>query len=250
MITYTNLNQYRNGEFVKFMGNILDILKSYDLDTLQLKSLVDQLEAQYLQLKKLFKVDRGSNLTEELIRLDKLRDSLFSGLLQILNGHAKYNPEDGKKINAQQLYDIMLTHGSDLNRKSYQEQTGALDDIFAEIEEKGLEEQFAEFLLVEFYNQLKSTNTEFNTTFLARNKEYALEPQGNMQEMRVQVSESFYTLEKNIEARAILESTEAYQNIIKELNSLIDSYESNIQKRSANPSENDDSLDQDFDEVG
>jgi hypothetical protein len=34
--------------------------------------------------------------------------------------------------------------------------------------------------------------------------------------------------------------------IIKEFNSLINNYKSNIQKRSANPSENDDSLDQDF----
>ena len=252
MIKIPVFSRFRNGEFVKFNDMTVSVLNNHDLEALQISEIAKEVINAYEDMKAIYKVDRGSSLTKTIVHEDIRRDSLFSGIILILRAHAKHHPDERMKKKAKTLLNVFEKHGNDLNRQSYHQQTANLEDIFEDIERKGLRSDIDALHLDPYYKQLMESNREFDRLFLERNKEYAQTPEETMTLLREEAENNLKNLFDRINAFIIIDGEEEYKPLMKELNALTDYYETSIEKRlSTGEEENDEEneLDQDFEEA-
>jgi hypothetical protein len=249
MIHYPSFNPYRNGEFVKFTDLAVSILNSYDSESFNMSEAVNQVKAAHHEIKAVYKTDRGSNLTKAIVKKDLQRDNMNSGITQILHAHANYHPDEKMRNKADELLIVFEKHGTDINRQSYHQQTANFDDIFEDIDRKGLNSLLKELNVDIYYNELVSANKNFDILYLKRNKEYAEAPDENLTDLREQAEEALMNLFERINAFITIEGPGHYQDLTDELNALIENYETNIEKRLHRNSSKNEELNQDFDET-
>ncbi len=250
MLIAPSLQNYRNGEFVKFIANSLTICSKYDLATLNLAEKHTALEQAHQSLKALFKVDRGSDLTKEIIRLDKERDSDFTGIIGIVELYANNHYDETMVNAATSLLKVLESHGRSLVRLSYQQQTAAMEDIITRIE-AGHVAELTTLNLADWFAHMKNANDQFNVKFLERNQEYAQAPKEKLTAVREQTTNAYQELAKFINAYAVIGTTADYEPLINELNALINNYNAVVNRRKAGSSAEAEAenLDADFDEV-
>ena len=248
MISIPIFTWFRNGEFVKFNDMTVSVLNNHDLEALQISEVAKEVMTANDKMKVVYKADRGSSITKAIVRADGQRDNMFSGIILRLRSDAKYHPDEQMKKKAETLLDVFEKHGSALNRQSYNEQTANLEDIFEDIERKGLRSDIDALHLDPYYKQLVASNREFDRLFLERNKEYAQTPEETMTLLREEAESNLKNLFDRINAFIIIDGEEKYKPLMKELNALIDYYETNIEKR-LSTGEEENELDQDFEEA-
>ncbi|MFW6101254.1 MAG: DUF6261 family protein [Bacteroidota bacterium] len=248
MINIPVFARFRNGEFVKFNDMIVSVLNNHDLETLQISEISKEVMTANDKMRAVYKADRGSSITKAIVRADGHRDNMFSGIILHLRIDAKYHPNEQMKKKAETLLDIFEKHGSTLNRQSYNEQTANLEDIFEDIERKGLRSDINALHLDPYYKQLVASNREFDRLFLERNKEYAQTPEETMTILREGAESTLKNLFDRINAFIIIDGDEKYKPLVKELNALIDYYETSIEKR-LSTGEEENELDEDFEEA-
>ena len=125
------LNRYRNGEYLQYMKDVLQLVNDANLDTLTvqvgaLSPIVDNIDAAFQQ-------SQGSTLTQEIINLDERRDRAIVGLRSTTDGYT-YHHDTAKATAATALNANIASHGNTIQRLSYQEETAVLDSIIADWE--------------------------------------------------------------------------------------------------------------------
>ena len=248
MIKIPDFYDFRNGEFIKFTDFSISIVSKYKFDEPKLQEQVDEVKTMYQRLKSVYKTVRRSNLTQDIVQEDLLRDKMNSAIRLILQAHLNYHTEEAIREKAQNLLAIFEKHGSNLNRQSYIQQTANLDDIFADIKNKGLLEDINELDIGFYYNKLVASNERFYKLYLERNKEYASAPRETMSDLRPTSEEAIKKLFNMINA-AVVFYGKKYQPLIDELNSLVESYKISIERRHAIREETDENPDRDVDEI-
>ncbi|MBS3777582.1 MAG: hypothetical protein KGY70_20480 [Bacteroidales bacterium] len=252
MIKIPDFSRFRNGEFVKFNDLTVSVLNNYDLNALQVSEIAKDVTTASKKMMAVYKADRGSNLTQVIVHADGLRDNMFTAIILILRVHARYHPDETLRKKAKALLKVFEKHGNTLNRQSYHQQTANLQDIFEDIERKGLRGDIESLHLDGYYKQLMASNKEFDRLFLERNKEYAQAPEESMPELREEAESALKNLFNRINAFITIDGFEKYKPLVKEFNALIDNYETSIERRlSKGEAEQDEEneLDQDFEEA-
>jgi|GEM_PF-4101429 len=252
MIQVPDFSRFRNGEFVKFNDLTVSVLNNYDLNALQVSEIAKEVTTAGEDMKGVYKADRGSKITKAIMHEDGLRDKMYFAIIQILRAHAKYHLDETLSKKAKNLWNIFEKHGSDLYKQSYHQQTANLEDIFEDIDRKDLRGDIELFHLESFYKQLIASNREFDRLYLERNKEYAQAPDETMPELREKAESALKNLFNRVNAFITIDGTEKYQPLMKELNALIESYETSIERRLSAGEEDQDEeneLDQDFEEA-
>jgi hypothetical protein len=95
-------------------------------------------------------------------------------------------------------------------------------------------------------------NKEFDRVYLERNKEYAQAPEKSMPELREKAESTLKNLFNRVNAFITIDGYEKYKPLVKEINALIESYETSIERRLSAGEEDQDEeneLDQDFEEA-
>ena len=252
MIKVPDLSRFRNGEFVKFNDLIVSVLNNYDLSALQVSEIAKDVTTAREALRGVYKADRGSRLTKAIVHADGKRDNMFSAIILTLRIQVKYYPDETLRKKAELLLDIFGKHGNALNRQSYHQQTANLEDIFEDIERKGLRDDIDSLHLDPYYKLLVKANKEFDRLYLERNKEYAQTPEESMPELREKAESALKNLFNRVNAFITIDGYEKYKPLVKELNALIESYETSIERRLSTGEEEpgeENELDQDFEEA-
>ncbi len=252
MIKVPDLSRFRNGEFVKFNDLIVSVLKNYDLNALQVSEIAKDVTTAWENLRGVYKADRGSRLTKAIVHADGKRDNMFSAIILTLRVQVKYYPDERLRKKAEILLNLFEKHGSALNRQSYHQQTANLEDIFEDIERKGMRGDIDSLHLDPYYKLLVKANREFDRIYLERNKEYAQTPDETMPELREKAESALKNLFNRVNAFITIDGTEKYKPLVKEFNALIDSYETSIERRLSRGGEEQDEeneLDQDLEEA-
>jgi hypothetical protein len=252
MIKVPDFSRFRNGEFVKFNDLAVSVLNNHDLNTLQLSDIAKEITSANEDMKGIYKADRGSSLTKAIMQTDKLRDDMYSAIIQILRAHTKYHLDETISRKAETLWNIFEKHGSNLYKQSYHQQSANLEDIFEDIERKGLRDDIKVLNIDFYYKQLMAFNKEFDRVYLERNKEYAQAPEKSMPELREKAESALKNLFNRVNAYITIDGYEKYKPLVKELNALIESYETSIERRLTLGEEDQDEeneLDQDFEEA-
>ncbi|MFW5945202.1 MAG: DUF6261 family protein [Bacteroidota bacterium] len=248
MIKIPDFSTFRNGEFVKFTDFSITIVSKYNFDEPKLQEQIDAVKTVHQRIRSIYKTDRGSNLTQDIVQEDLLRDNMNSAIRLILRAHTIYHTEEAIREKAQNVMEVFEKHGTNLNRQSYIQQTVNLDDIFKDIKDKDLLEAINELGIGFYYKKLVKSNHRFNKLYLERNKEYASAPREKISDLRPTSEETIKELFNMINA-AVVFYGKKYEPLINELNSLVESYQTGIARRHGMQKETDENLNRDFDEI-
>ena len=250
MLLVPKFDFFRNGEFIKYISNVITISKGQDLKTLQVQAQVEQLEKTYDRLIWIYKENRGSFLTKEIAELDRQRDQAFIGLRWITYYCANYHHQESIREQANTLLNTLDKHGLDVTKKSYQEQGAALDDIIAIISASDDQVQSIHQLhLKEWFDQLKLSTQTFDQKYLERNQEYAKAPKEKLQDLRDEAAEAYRELIRFITAYATINPGDNYQYYIDQLNQVTESYNLTVTNRRGTNVESE-ALDEDLNDLG
>ena len=79
-VTTALFGNYRNGEYLQFMKNVLAIYQNYDTDALHLAARVQALTSSVTTMNEVFMAATAHELTPELQQLDQRRDRALVGI--------------------------------------------------------------------------------------------------------------------------------------------------------------------------
>uniref|UniRef100_A0AB33KWL9 Hemagglutinin n=1 Tax=Tenacibaculum sp. Pbs-1 TaxID=3238748 RepID=A0AB33KWL9_9FLAO len=214
------------------MKDILQLVNLQDVDVLALTNPTNELTTIVNRIDSLYQQVQGSTLTQEIITLDTRRDKAISGIKMILNGYENHFNEAIVSA-AKTLLATINAHGTNIIRKSYQEQTAILDSISKDFEtEPELIQAISLLDLTTWVAELKNANTEFSAKYIERVGETAASPENNIQELRTEASLTYRKLVLHIEAHATLSENEAYPTLLNEVDVLAKQYNLVVDNRS------------------
>lgn len=251
MIKSSNLNKLRNGEIMNFFSNALTVLNETDLEATGLQDEVTELSSVYDTLSKHYKMERGSRITRSLVDLDGARDQYFISLKGLLIHHAQGHPDPAKRAQAALLLKTVESHGANLHRKNYQEETAGIHSIINTVNQDAALTAAVQALHLDAYTEaLQATNTEFDQAYLARNNEYASIPKEKLAELWDQGEEWFEKIVMRINASLLLaEETAPFEALASQIDTLVQNYQDVVTRRRQGNSSAEEDLNEDFREL-
>lgn len=212
MITTPLLEKYRNGDFVQFMNNVLDIVTEDRATALhvapQRVALLDVVQ----KLNTVWQPSVGSELTPQIAALDDQRDSVFTGLKLTADNWALNHYEEDKRNAAFLISDNIAAHGDRIVNLRYQQETATLSAIIHDLENQ-FAGQVALLGLTAWVSKLQELNRSFNDLYVARAQALSTEQIGLVAELRVEVTAVFRKLKELFEARMAIAEVEGAANL-------------------------------------
>ena len=236
-LSIANFFNYRNGEFLQFMKNSLVIVSAYDTNALLLQARTSTLQTETEFMNASFQPVLANEMTPELLILDTKRDKCLMGIKSQLE--TEFYKEDTARIAAaENLKSNYLSHGDRIDKLSYQQETAVVNALLSDWSKGNLLTAVATVELTAWVALLKSVNTEFDSTYVARSK--TLPQPAEIEAKRAKMKLAYDELVKDIVAYSRIAKDKApYLQIIKELNGLIDNYNTAANQRLASNGTND-----------
>ena len=227
-----NFFNYRNGEFLQFMKNGLDILDAYDVNALLLQNRVTTLKTETNIMDAAFQPVLANEMTPELLVLDTRRDRCLMGIKSHLDTEM-YKEDEARVKAAEKLKSNYLSHGERIDKLSYQQETAVVNALLADWNEGSMLNAVTTIELNSWVALLTTINTEFDLKYVARAK--SLPQPAAIDAKRANMKLAYEELVKDIIAYSRIASDKTlYLQIIKELNGLIDNYNTAVNQRLAN----------------
>ncbi len=223
---------YRNGEYLQFMKNVVAIYGNYDTNALLLNARVQKLADATQALDDVFMASMAHELTPELQALDSRRDKALMGIKVILNGHS-YS-EDAELVKASQMLMInYLSHGDRIDKLSYQQATAVIDALMTDWKDNPtLLTAVGTLGLTEWVNLLSQLNKKFDEMYITRAKTSIKRGQIDQKRMEMRNAYDEIVYDTFSFSRVAADIT-PYQAIIDELNGLIANYNAAVAQRLA-----------------
>lgn len=216
MITNSGLAKVRLMNFYQAMTNVQKFLEQEDLETLKLKDPAKLFGEKYKAFDEAVQPMRGNVTTEELLKLDELRDNLLIGLAGHLKVFTGY-PEETKAIAAQQLLHILDKYGKSPQVKPQREETAIVSNLIQDLEAADAKAKLALIIADKWVDALKDANTKFETAYNARTQ-HNVQLLGVTKEKRIQLYNEFRHLVNTINALGTLNGETAYKRLMDNIN--------------------------------
>lgn len=212
MITTPLLEKYRNGDFIQYMNNVLDLVTEARAATLNLAPQRTALYNGMQEMNTLWQPARGSEITPQIAQLDTRRDSIFSGLKMTADAWAHHHYDDAQRNAAILIADNMAAHGHKIQDLRYQEETAVLNAILNDLENE-YSDAVSLLGLAPWVSELRSVNTEFNDLYVARTQALSTQQTGAVETQRNQVTTDFRGLKTLFEARMAVAEVDGGANL-------------------------------------
>ena len=229
-VTTALFGNYRNGEYLQFMKNVLTIYQKFDLDALHLTSRVQVLTDSTASMNEVFMSITAHELTPELQLLDQRRDKALIGIRLYLDCMT-YKEEDTVVKAAQLLQANYFSHGDRIEKLSYQQETAVTDALLNDwATTPSLVAAQTTINITDWVALLKELNTQFNQLYVNR-AQTTLKP-GQIEEKRTQMRTAYDELALDTMSYARLaDDKTSYFEIIDDLNGLIGDYNQSVTLR-------------------
>ena len=236
-MTTPYVTRYRNGGYLQYMKDVLELVNKQDVTLLSLVNQRDALASLVAQIDEAFQQSLGSALTQEVIELDERRDKAFIGFKSVLNGFT-YHVDATKQAHAKNAINTIENYGKDITRKSYQEETAIITSLVNDLETKPeLIAAINDLNVSDWLSELKNANTAFAAKYLERVGETAANPLTNIPTLRTETTVAYKTLISHVEAHKVLDNNAAYTTILDEVEVLAKQYNLVVDNRTITPSE-------------
>jgi len=225
MIKSIVLQPLRNGEYIQFLTDVLNIVAKNDPDTLNVSPQYSALRTTTDSVEKLFKISQSSLVTEEIEALDKRRDDAINGIsLQVQS--LSYSADTVLNKHGKILSAHLALFGSSIARDNYQSETTILRNVVNDWKNKvELQEAVSALNLNAWLTELETANNDFNQAYIKRNEELAAAPTDKLKELRSTANNLYYKLRTRINSNLdINDGAEPWAATVNLLNQHISTY--------------------------
>lgn len=223
---------YRNGEYLQFMKNVVAIYGNYDTNALLLKARLQTLTDATTALDEVFMAATAHELTPELQALDMRRDKALMGIKVNLNGFS-YSEDTETVKAASLLMTNYLSHGDRIDKLSYQQGTAVIDALLTDWKDNPTLLNAVNMLAIgHWVNLLAQLNKEFDEMYVIRAKT-SLKP-GQIDQKRREMRSAYDEIvQDTISFSRVATDKTPYYAIIDEMNGLINNYNTSVTLRLA-----------------
>lgn len=218
-------SKLRNREYYQFCSQSLDVVKSYGPAALKVQPQYDALNLKLVQINGVLVIQQKSFNTEKLELIDQRRDRAIGGISMFIE--SMLNHFEPEKVMAAKLLKLSTdAHGPNIGRQTFNAETATIDSIVKDWKNKAELQDAVKILGLETWmEELAKANKEFNDTFLERNKEVLNNPDEKLKELRLEANTLYYNLKRKLSSHAdIADFAPPYNNVIREWNNLVDTY--------------------------
>ncbi len=235
MITVIDLAKLRNAEFLQFGATVVGLTEANNPEVLNVGAQHSVFKSKLTAMSELFKLEKASPITQELVLLDERRDRAMTGLVLYINGHCiHFVPETAQAANL--LTENLTLYGVGVTRMNTQAETSTIKGIINDWESKPeLAAAIVKLGLAGWVDELKTANQLFEQKYLQRTQEYGAANPETLKSKREETMVAYYELRKFIEANAVVNPGSTIEKLISELNALIEQYNELINTRAAEP---------------
>jgi hypothetical protein len=225
MISSIKLYNLRNSEFIQFITDVLDIVDLNNATDLQVMGQYNDLFISKGELEHFYKKEQGSDLTNEIVKMDALRDSLITGINAIVTGNT-YHYDEITKGYAVLLENNLSIYGKNIARENYQSETTIINNIVSDWTTNPVLSNAATKLgLNTWIVQLQAANSNFHSIYLQRTQEFGAASPNTLKLKRQETTNIYYELRDFIDSYfTINKGAPPFDKAINELNALIDQY--------------------------
>jgi len=233
MFNTLNYQSLRNDEFIQLLSDVLTKCEQNDPDALNIRIQFDALKAGSLKLENSYLNIRGSELTDNILTIDNVRDSGITGITFLAKGYMHhYNPDfvdAGKRLlNHIKKYG---TNANSIAAMNYQAETTALKDLIDYVKnDTKLNAAVTLLGLTDWFTNLDENNIEFNRLYLLRIDEEADKTKSDLRELRKESLKQYRDLTDHLAANALINPSALYDTTINRINEIIDKY-NNIRRK-------------------
>ncbi|KIA91159.1 hypothetical protein OC25_23160 [Pedobacter kyungheensis] len=225
MINSIVLQPLRNGEYIQFLTDTLNIVSKSNPQALNVSEQYEALRTATENVEKLFKISQASLVTAEIEALDKRRDDAINGI----NLHVQsltYSPNSEINKHAKILSAHLALFGPRIAIENYQSETTILRNIVNDWKNKPeLQAAVTALNLGNWLTELETANNEFNQAYLKRNEELAVAPTEKLRELRNIANNLYYKLRTRINSNLdINDGAEPWAGTVNLLNQHISTY--------------------------
>ncbi len=225
MINSIVLQPLRNGEYIQFLTDTLNIVSKNNPEALNVTAQYNALVTATTEVEKLFKISQGSLVTEEIEALDAHRDNAINGItLQVQAMAYSADPilnKHGKTLSAH-----LALFGTGIAKDNYQSETTTLPNIANDWKNKPeLQEAVMALNLGSWLIEMENANNDFNLAYAKRNEELAAAPTEKLKELRNVANNLYYKLRTRINSNLdINDGAEPWAATVNLLNQHIAAY--------------------------
>ncbi len=228
MIKSVDFKKFRTSEFVQFFVDVCTIYEENNVATLNLAEQHSSMANVNNELAKVFKQNKGSEITEEIAALDQRRDEAIICLRKTADAFTNHFDSE-KKAAGNKLLHAMDKYGSKIYLMNYHAQTSTTTNLVNDLETIPELVNASTFLsLNEIISEIKESNNLFNERYLARVNEEAGKESVSAGELIKEGIACYRTLAAHTEAHATLTPEEIYTVLINQLNVLIEKYNATV----------------------
>ena len=226
MMKTPQLLRYHNDEHIQFNRDIKRVCEDSNPDTLNVRTKFDSFASGIELMETAYLQTRGSELTKKIIAEDEVRDNLITGIEKGAEFYTyHFNPDYVEAGNRLLIH--IHKYGDTIARLSYQAETTALNDFIDHYKNDNKLNAAVTLLgMNEWFVKLEESNIAFNDLYIMRVKENAGKPDLNLKELRKESAIQYRKLVKHLEAGNIINPSDLYNKVLKEINQLIDKYNS------------------------
>lgn len=194
MIQSIVLQPLRNGEFIQFIFDFLNILEKNNPDVLKVRPQFDSLKSITDEMENLFKLSQASLITAEIEALDLRRDRAITGISYIATGYT-YHPNEVLATHGKVLEAHFALFGSNITRDNYLSQTTSVRNILNDWDTKPeMQAAIAGLSLTEWKAELKAANDAFYDAYTRRNEQLASANPDSLRTKRLDANAAYYRL--------------------------------------------------------
>lgn len=225
MIAAIDLNNLRNGEYITFYNNFIQIIDLNNAGFLLVKDEKNALEAEITKIEALYSLSQKSELTPEIEALDARRDKAINGIVITING-LSYHFDAAKSNAANLLAQALKPYGSGIANLNYVLETAQIERLVDDITSKPhLMDAARELGIADWFTELATANTEFNNKYLARTQQLGAANPDNIKALRQVANQKYYDLRDMLDGFYITKKKiDPWKKTINELNALIEQY--------------------------
>jgi len=227
-ILNAKLPRFTNEEHFQFQTEFKGLVEKYTPETLNIDAAWAVFVPAYNKEDGTLNVIRKNPLTADISTADDWRDALGTGLMYMVKG-ATYHYTPAKREAAKRVLVVIENYG-DINRKSYDEQTAAINSMVKDLQ-TGYAEDIATLGLEKWVAELAAANKAFEDLMQKRYEAEAEKPQYTMKTAREEVDEAYRAITERIGALIIVNGEAPYAGFVNELNERIERYNNAVSRR-------------------
>lgn len=235
MINAIDLAKLRNAEFLQFGATFSGLVAANNPVALNVEPQHLAFKLKLDETSGLFKLERVSPITQELVLLDERRDKAINGITASIESFCSHFDAATSQA-ANLLFANLNLYGVGIARLNTQAETSTINAI---VKDWGTKPELTAAInklgINEWAGELYTSNQLFEQKYLERTQEYGAANPDTLKTKREEMMVAYYELRKFIDAYAVIQPGAAYDKLINELNALIDQYNTLLNSRASEP---------------